>query len=153
MIKEKVVEILVLIMSEMEDNKRISEIDMEALRERGYSTSEISAAFTWLYEHVAPGSSRFRPTERTQEGSRRMFHEAERAALSPTSQGYLIQLVEMGILDGSSLELIIERVMMAGEEQIPHEDVQNIAASVILSAAPQGTLSSVSLFNNGETIH
>ena len=48
--KEKVIEILVYIMSEVQENKRLSDIDLGDLKSQGYTQSEISAAFSWLYD-------------------------------------------------------------------------------------------------------
>ncbi|HTO93845.1 MAG TPA: hypothetical protein VMM80_05715, partial [Bacteroidota bacterium] len=49
--KEKVVELLIYIMSEIQDNKGIGDIDLSDLKTRGYTQSEISAAFSWIYEN------------------------------------------------------------------------------------------------------
>ena len=50
--KERIVEILIYIMSEMQGNKGITEIDVRDLKEKGYTQSEISAAFSWLYDNM-----------------------------------------------------------------------------------------------------
>jgi len=112
--KEKVVEILVYIMSEIQENKRLQEIDIGELKNKGYTQSEISAAFTWLYDNVQIGEVQFARPAQAARNSRRVFHEAEKQVLSTESQGYLIQLRELGLLDDRDLESVIERAMMAG---------------------------------------
>ena len=96
--KDKVVELLVFIMSEMQDNKRISDIDLTDLRTRGYTQSEISAAFSWICENFEVNQQRPSDALRPAAGSRRVLHDAEKAVLSTDSQGYLIQLNELGLL-------------------------------------------------------
>ncbi|HEX7571981.1 MAG TPA: DUF494 family protein, partial [Bacteroidota bacterium] len=80
--KEKVVELLIYIMSEMQDNKRISDIDLGDLKTRGYTQSEISAAFSWIYENSELNQQRPSMNAGAAEGSRRVLHDAEKAVLS-----------------------------------------------------------------------
>ena len=94
--KERVVEILVFLMTELRDDKQLHDIDLAPLRDRGYTTSEISAAFSWLYETMGAGDAEATSHARAARGSRRIFHEVERSVLSREAQGYLIQLAELG---------------------------------------------------------
>ena len=95
--KEKVVEILIYLMSAIHDNKRLTEIDLDDLRSQGYTQTEISAAFSWLYDNMPGGPSAAQSTPPAA-GSRRSFHEAEKLLLSPDGQGYLIQLSELAVM-------------------------------------------------------
>jgi uncharacterized protein Smg (DUF494 family) len=151
--KEKVVEILVLIMSEIQDNKRLNDIDLSDLKSRGYTQSEINAAVTWLYEHVqgfAPGGEQPRFGSR---GSRRILHEAEKIAFSTTAQGYLIQLTELGLLEDKDLEAVIERAMVAGYEKLSVSEVRELIASVLFAKEGRIPGSAYSMPNSEESIH
>ena len=57
--KEKVVEILLYLMSEIRDDKRLADIDLNDLQNRGYSQSEISAAFSWLFDTLQGSTIEF----------------------------------------------------------------------------------------------
>ena len=61
--------------------------------------SEISAAFSWIYENIELDQQKTSRAAASQDGSRRVLHDAEKAVLSTESQGYLIQLRELGLLD------------------------------------------------------
>ncbi len=151
--KEKVVEILIFIMSEIQENKRLSEIDLNDLRSKGYTQSEISAAFSWIYDHMhvsqTGASQRIAPAL----GSRRILHDAEKLMLSRESQGYLIQLRELGLLNDSDLESVIERVMVAGYEKLTVAELQEIVASVLFSRDSGDDASRRTMLNSGDTIH
>jgi len=152
--KEKVVELLVFIMSEMRDNKRISDIDLAELKTRGYTQSEISAAFSWFYENMEVNQQRVtagRPAPAT--GSRRVLHDAEKAALSTESQGYLIQLSELGLLEGGEFETVIERAMVTGYEKLSVAELREIVASVLFARGGDDGNGSRSMLNSGDTIH
>ena len=151
--KEKVVELLIFIMSEIQDNKQISEIDLADLKTRGYTPSEISAAFSWIYENVELNQNRVQRTERPSHGSRRILHEAEKAALSTESQGYLIQLRELGLLDDKDFETAIERAMMAGYERLTVAELREIVAAILFSRGGDDAPDGRSMLNNDDTIH
>jgi uncharacterized protein Smg (DUF494 family) len=150
--KEKVVELLILIMSEMHDNKRLTEIDLDELKERGYTQSEISTAFSWLMDHAEnerSGAFRESPTP----GSRRLFHEAEKFVFSTEAQGYLIQARELGLLDDRDLEAVIERAMMAGYEKLSVSEVRVIVASVLFSHDGGEGGARRSMLDSGDSVH
>jgi len=151
--KEKVVELLIYIMSEMQDNKRISDIDLSDLKTRGYTQSEISAAFSWIYENSDLSPQRPSGGTRSAPGSRRVLHDAEKAALATESQGYLIQLRELGLLDEGDFETVIERAMMAGYEKLSVADLQEIVASVLFARGGDDPSGNRSMLNSGDTIH
>lgn len=151
--KEKVVELLVFIMSEMQENKRISDIDLTDLRTRGYTQSEISAAFSWICENIELNQQRPADSQRPASGSRRVLHDAEKAVLSTDSQGYLIQLSELGVLNEGEIETVIERAMMAGYEKLTVAELREIVASVLFARGGDESAGNRSMLNSGDTIH
>jgi uncharacterized protein Smg (DUF494 family) len=137
--KERVVEILVFLMTELREDKQLHDIDLAPLRDRGYTTSEISAAFSWLYENMGSGDVEMISHARAARGSRRILHEVERTVLSLEAQGYLIQLVELSLLDDRDIETVIE--------------VKEIVAAVLSSRQRPGGSGGHSMLNNEDTIH
>ena len=91
--------------------------------------------------------------KRPSRGSRRILHEAEKAAFSTTAQGYMIQLTELGLLDDRDLEAVIERAMVAGYEKLSVSEVRELVASVLF--AKEGKISGAtnSMLNSEESIH
>lgn len=150
--KERVVEILVYLMSEIESDKRLNEIDLDDLKRKGYTQSEISAAFSWLYDNIPMQDGVVVRGAGVSKESRRILHEAEKLILTTESQGFLVQLCEVGLLDNHDIENIIERSMMSGLEKLTMTEVREIVAAV-LSAKPNKWNESRSMLNNNETIH
>ena len=151
--KEKVVEILVYIMSEIQENKRLHEIDIGELKNKGYTQSEISAAFTWLYDNIQTGEAQISRPADSARGSRRIFHDAEKQVLSTEGQGYLIQLRELGLLDDNDLETVVERAMMAGYQKLSVEEVRDIVTSVLSVKEVGRSSNSRSMLDEGDSIH
>lgn len=147
--KEKVVEILMYIMSEMQESKSISDIDMSDLKSRGYTQSEISAAFSWLHDNFQMRSgSRTSPDP----GSRRVLHDVEKSAISTEAQGYLIHLRELGLLSDQDLENVIERAMTTGFERLTVSELRTIVASVLFAKSPSSGTNRLML-NTEDTVH
>ncbi len=150
--KEKVVEILIYLMSEIQDNKQLADIDLSDLRSKGYTQSEISAAFSWLYDNFQTLHRGVVHPARPASGSRRVLHDAEKMVLSMESQGYLIQLTELGLLDGRDVETVIERAMLTGYEKLSVVELREIVAAVLFSKRSSGGPDAF-LLDTGDTVH
>ena len=151
--KEKVFEILVYLMSEIQDNKSLHEIDIDDLQVQGYTQSEISAAFSWIVHYMAAQENGQVPVQGTGRGSRRVLHAAEKLMLTTESQGYLIQLTELGLLDDAGLESVIDRAMASGQERLTVAELRQIAEVVVFGADRRGSESGAMMPDSGDTIH
>jgi len=137
---ERVVEILVYIMSELR-NRRKGFDKVEALSDdlikRGYTESEINAAFSWLFERIESESERVFTEPVTQlRNSFRILHDIEKVVITPKAYGYVLQLRELGLIDQADMEQIIERAMMLGLTTVDESDIKAIAASILFGSDP-----------------
>ena len=152
--KERIVEILMLVMSEIQSRKGLADIDLGDLRNQGYSQSEISAALSWLYDnlkvHETAGISL---EDRPGGNSRRVLHDVEKQMLSVEAQGYLIQLRELGLVDGHDLEVILEKVVLTGFEKLSPTELQEIVGLVLLTKQGSAWETNRSGLYNRDTIH
>lgn len=139
-------------MAEIESNKRLSDIHVDDLTKRGYSQSEISAAFSWLLENFPEQEGRIVMQMRAGQGSRRTLHEAERMMLTTEAQGYLMQLQELGLLDNKDFETVIERAMSTGFDRLSVSEIREIVGSILFSTSTTWSERRISL-NNNDTIH
>ncbi len=153
---ERVVEILIYIMSEIRSNHKVSgklDILSKNLIQQGYTESEISSAFTWLLDRLKNDSEELVEQQSPSlKGSFRHLHEIERSIISVEAYGYIIQLRELGIIDEPDAEQILERAMMMGTSEITTSDIKSIVASMLLNydAFMAG---SYFLFEESSTIH
>ena len=144
--KERIMEILVFLLAEMRGNKQLTEIDLKPLSQRGFSQTEISTAFSWLFDKIALSGFEESPvvlsasfaddgfakaTRTSQDAPFRIYHEVERSVLSVEAQGYLLQIQELGLITSSDLELIIDRIMMAGVPTASLSDVKELVGIMI----------------------
>lgn len=149
--RERIVEILVYLMNEIQENRTIGEPEIADLKERGYTQMEISTAFSYLHEHFSSGTGELLRLAPPSAGSRRLLHDAEREAFSTEAQGLLIHLRELGLLDDRGVETVIERAMMTGYERLSVQELQGIVASVLFARGERGGAGM--LVSGGDSIH
>ena len=59
MLYEKIIEIIVYLLSELKANKQLTEVDMHKLENLGYTQNEINTAFSWVYSKIYAGEKIF----------------------------------------------------------------------------------------------
>ncbi|KAB2926045.1 MAG: DUF494 domain-containing protein [Bacteroidetes bacterium] len=128
---EKIVEILIYLIGELRKNTPLNDIDLSVLSQRGFSTTEISTAFNWLFEKISHGDAIVTETGTASPSSHRVLHEAERMVISAEAHGYLIQLRELGLISDMDIEVIIDRVMMGGFMAVDLDEVRAQVASLL----------------------
>ena len=151
--QERIVEIIVYLIHEMQADKRLGEIDLRVLSDRGYTQNEISTAFSWLFDKIHLGDNILSDRRRRLPHSYRVLHDAERAIISPEAYGYLLELRELGLLDDMDIELAIDRVMMAGFGTVGIVEMKSVIASVIFDYDDSNRIGSRLMLNSKDTIH
>lgn len=126
---------LVVLVAELtqDSDKSYKDLD-EELTTRGYSAEEIEQA-VFLY------SSRGETAEaeeiwRRGNDSVRVLSEWERLSLCSECYGYLLRILNLGVIDGEQFEKIIARAIPVGQEKIELNDVKAIVCSVMFDRDP-----------------
>lgn len=150
---EKIVEILVYLIGEMRKNTPIAEIDLSILSRQGYSTTEISTAFNWLFERISRGENIVTETGEIPATSHRVLHEAERMIISADAYGYLIQLRELGLITDMDIEVVIDRIMMSGYASVDTDEIKSHIAALLAENDDSLNGGSRTMLNSNDTIH
>jgi uncharacterized protein Smg (DUF494 family) len=151
--QEKIIEIIVYLVHEMRHDKRLGEIDLRALTDRGYTENEIGTAFSWLFDKINMGESILADEQQVSPRSHRILHDAERAVISPEAYGYLIQLRHLGLLDNLGIEEAIDKIMMAGFQAVSMADMKSIVASILFDFDDSNRVGSRLMLNSKDTIN
>lgn len=120
---------LVVLVAELsqQSDKSFKELDEELLH-RGYSSEEIEEAFFWF-------SSQWRPIEHRPTGPAgapvRVLSPWEAMGIDGEAYGYLLRLVNLGIIDDEQFEKIMARVHPNAFEKLRLGDIKAAAAAVI----------------------
>lgn len=131
---ERIVEIIVYVISELKHNRQISDIDINELQKMGYSKTEISTAFSWIVDRFELADKFYVNEEFVNQNSFRILHEAERDLFTKEAWGELLQMLSLGLLTNEHIEMIIERTVMTGMSQITSEHLKLYVANIIFNA-------------------
>lgn len=151
--QEKIIEIIVYLVHEMRHDKRLGEIDLRALTDRGYTENEISTAFSWLFDKINMGESILADDKQVSPQSHRILHDAERTVITPEAYGYLIQLRHLGLLDNLGIEEAIDKIMMAGFQAVSVAEMKSIVASILFDFDDSNRVGSRLMLNSKDTIN
>ena len=152
MLYEKIIEIIVYLLSELKNNKQLAEVDMDNLANLGYTQNEINTAFSWVYSKIYAGEKIFLdPNSDTR--SQRFLHDAEQNVVSPEGYGYLVQLKELGLINNMDIDLIIDKIMVCSYSIVSKEYMKSIIASYLMDIDEMNDTNSRVMININDTIH
>lgn len=98
-----------------------------------YNKSEISAAYSYLYEHFSSSEKRADSAYGSGAGTVRILHLAERMILSKEAYGYLLDLSNLNLLSVSDMEQIIEKVMLHASHRIELPEMKKVVSGFLLT--------------------
>lgn len=102
------------------------------LKSAGFDDSQVEQAFDWL--HGLASQSRQQSESRLPDSSAiRVFTPQETERLDLESRGFLLFLEQIGVLDPGTRELVIDRVMALGSEDLDVEQVKWIVLMVLFN--------------------
>jgi len=108
----------------------------EELVGAGFADEEIDKAFIWLEDLlVACEQDETRQFQQQTSDSIRIYTRKEVAALKLAGQSLLMRLCNIGLLDQHSREMVIDRVMALGSENVNIEHLKWVVL-VVLSNQP-----------------
>jgi len=138
--KENVLDVLMYLfenyyMDEEDEVRPDQEYLRLELRKAGFPNAEIQKAFEWLealaaHRDVAPPVTQ-------KDHSIRLFNEGEREKLDLECRGFLMFLEQVGILNSSWRELVIDRVMALGTNYIDIDQLKWVILMVLFNKPGQ----------------
>ncbi len=151
MLYEKIIEIIVYLLSELKIKKQLADVDMENLAKLGYTQNEINTAFSWVYSKIYAGEKVFLEPK-TDTKSYRFLHDAEQNIIFADAYGYLIQLKELGLINNLDIDLIIDKIMVSSYNIVSKEEMKSIIASYLLDLDEMNDKNSRIMININDTI-
>jgi uncharacterized protein Smg (DUF494 family) len=149
---ERIIEIILFVMTELQDKEQLTDVDVEKLHNLGYTNSEISTAFSWLLDKVEVNEKLLDRQERTL-GSFRKLHEAEEELFTKEARGEIIQLQTLGLLSNEQLEILIEKTLMSGGLSINKDMLRRYLAGIMFHDDSVSQFGSRIMLNGSDTIN
>ena len=147
---ERIIDIILYLVTQIRQETPIELIDVNRLAADGYTEAEIGAACSWLVDRATFGSVDSPGT------IRRMFrvlHDSERALFRPDAYGYLLQLFEIGLIDNTELETVINRAHVAGLYALTIAEVKALIGLLLAESGDMSFGGSRLMLNSHDMIH
>ena len=134
--RNNIVDLIVYFARKIRLGESLNELKDDSISK--FNKSEISAAYSWIIQQYPRLNSRIDPkveqytlnnmsyTPDDILPGHRVLHYAERILITPEAYGYLLELVEIGIIDQKLMESIIERVMFHTTDRITIDSVKTM---------------------------
>lgn len=138
--KEDVFDVLLYLFENYIDTDDSNKPDKDALETElegvGFPHLEIHKAFDWLesmtvIEEDESSNSNSDEDEQKPESAMRFFSELELLRLDVQCRGYLLFLEQVGVLDGETREVVIERVMALDTDEIDLDQMKWVVLMVL----------------------
>jgi Smg protein len=135
-VNENVIDVLIYIYETYMDGDQPVPPDQIIMQEEllnvGFQEGEITKAFDWLDE-LAWRQGMLSENGVLDSSSMRIYAEQEMLRLDSDARGMLLFLEQNGILDPISRELVIERAMALGSNELDIDDIQWIVLLVLVN--------------------
>ncbi len=135
----RIMKIVMHVIAQLRDAETVNDIDIDALRNGGYTEDEISVAVGWLVdqmEHSLRSPSRSEMLERPSSNFRTL-HPAERILFSKEAHGELVQMQTLGIINAFQIEQVIERSVLAAETSMTTDTLHSIVSEILFRDRPR----------------
>jgi Smg protein len=136
---ENVLDVLMYLFETYADAEMAPEPDRGILRDEleqaGFGELEIDKALEWLDGLAERGGDAdgVAPKDR----SMRVFSDEERVRLDAACRGYIMYLENIGILPPAQRELVIDRVMALGDDEVDVDHIKWVVLMVLFSQPGQ----------------
>ncbi len=130
----RILEIVVYLMDHMWENQgRLPSVDdlSPDLKNRGYSESEITSAYSWVMDRYESAHETYYSRFPQTHSSNRILTAEERSRFSTEAFGFLIRLLNLRLIDDEQLESIIERGVLFGPETVDVDQAKLIVSAVV----------------------
>ncbi len=150
---ERIFEIILFVIAELKYDSDLTKVDVKKLEKLGYSTSEISTAFSWLVDKMTYDEVNSIPNESIKEKSLRVFDESEKEIFTKEALGELTQLNTLGLINSIEIEYLIERVLISGSPEVDKKMLSDMLGSILFNNMDSGYYGSRLILTGNETIN
>ena len=119
----KIVEVLAKILDGLNKDHSLDEVNKSLSNNSEFDKQTVSAAFSLIYDKVLSTKVAKRKRERKKSVKFRLLTEEEQSVLGIDNYNYLIHLSNVGLLDNSDIEMVLEQAMMFPDDTITRDDI------------------------------
>ncbi|MBU0474171.1 MAG: DUF494 family protein [Bacteroidetes bacterium] len=119
----KVVEVLAKILDGLNKNYSLEDVNDILNKEKIFDKQTVSAAFSLVYEKISTSKNLKDLNKKNSKSGVRIFDAEEIDEIGLEYYNYLIHLQNIGLLEYSDLEVLIEQILMFPTQKITLDDI------------------------------
>ncbi len=149
----EIVKVLENIAQAIDKDYSFEEVEKSLQKGNKLGRSTLAAAYSWIYEKKLREIYRLKEMKPKTSESLRVFSDEEVSDLGLNNYNYLLHLKNIGLLDNSELELIIDQIKMFPEEERTRDNINIFVLSIFLDLDKTTTPGSRYLLYSSDTIN
>lgn len=152
--QERIIEIIVYLLSELQqERKHKDKVNLtNDLMLKGYTEIEINLAFSWIFNHLKKTSTDYDGYGADLPLELDDFPEIDKLVISSDAYGFLIQLIQLGVIKDLELEILVERALAYGKDDLNVDDLKSIVASILFDLDNRSTFDGYTFYGGDLTI-
>jgi len=151
---QRIIEIIIYVITELRSKKPFDEIDLERLKNLGYTNSEISTAFSWLADNGQFGDLLDSNAKVSTDNKYfRILHPAEEEFFTEKARKELIHYIMLGLINNEEIEQLLDRNLLHGFSRIDSDELKGFIANAVFDAYHQNSATHRIILTGNETIN
>jgi uncharacterized protein Smg (DUF494 family) len=119
----KIVEILAKILEGLSNNSSIEEVNRILIKNHQFDRQTLSIAFSLIYDKILSKTAVERRNQKEKHARIRILSTDEIDFIGMENYNYLLHLINVGLLDYSNLEAILDQVILFPENRITRKEI------------------------------
>lgn len=119
----KIVEILAKILEGLSNNFSIEEVNRSLIKSQQFDRQTLGIAFSLIYDKVLSKNAIEIRKQKEKVKKIRILSEQEKELIGIDNYNYLLHLINVGLLDYSNMEAILDQITLFPESQITRKEI------------------------------
>lgn len=153
MTAERIIEIIIYVISSLKNSKVISDDNIRELEMLGYTRSEISTAFSWLAEKVETVRVEDKGMPFFKTNGFRILHDFEKDLFTKEAYSELLQYMSLGLLNNEQLEVLLHKAAIANFTSVDSKLLKHFITSIHFDHLENNTFASRMMLNGNDVIN
>lgn len=149
----KLVDVLAKILEGLGNNSSIEEISKNLIKNKLYDDNLLSAAFSLVYDKILLRKNLKELAITSKPKSVRILSEDEKDLLGLDNYNYLLHLINVGLIDSSNLEAILNQLSLFPEMKVTRKEINWIILLALVDYDNELLPGSRSLIYSSDTVN
>ena len=119
----KIVEILAKILEGLSNNSSIEEVNRSLIKSQQFDRQTLGIAFSLIYDKVLSKNAIEIRKQKEKVKRIRILSEQEKELIGIDNYNYLLHLINVGLLDYSNMEAILDQITIFPDNQITRKEI------------------------------